>query len=70
MQQYRNSTLALDEADLSDEDILAIEKKNEEINNARSRIRLNREKINGILPKDLDFVDVVISYQSDAKDPG
>jgi len=31
---------------------------------------LNREKINGILPDELSYIDVVICYQRDAKDAG
>ena len=31
---------------------------------------MNREKINGILPDELRYIDVVICYQRDAKDAG
>ena len=71
MDRFRNNTLTFEDAyELSDEDIRDIEEKNQEIKMARVRIKLNKEKILGILPGSLSGDDIAISYQKDAKDIG
>lgn len=69
IQKFRNSELPFEDIfDLSDEDVREIEYKNNQLKTARDKIKLNREKINGIMPGELDHVDVEISYQGGAVD--